>query len=114
VVVKATEVLHQAGERYFARMPKRGVAKIVGKTNCLNQILVGTQGPRKCPTDLSDFQGMGEAGAEVVAFEIDEDLGLIFEPSKRGGMKDAVAVALERGPIFRFIIQIGTTLCVFT
>jgi hypothetical protein len=36
-----------------------------------------------------------QAGAKQVAFVIDEDLGLVFEAAKGGGMDDAIAVALE-------------------
>ena len=41
-----------------------------------------------------DFEGVGEARAIVVAFVVDEDLGLVFEPAEGGRVDDAVAVAL--------------------
>ena len=44
--------------------------------------------------DLRDFQRMREAGAVQVALVIDEHLGLVDQPAERGGMDDAVAVAL--------------------
>ncbi len=36
---------------------------------------------------------MGQAGAEVVAFMGDEDLGLLLQPAESRGVDDAVAVA---------------------
>ena len=42
---------------------------------------------------------MREPGAEVVAFVIDEDLGLVLEPPERAGVQHAVAVLLARRPV---------------
>ena len=42
---------------------------------------------------------MGEAGAEMVAGAVQENLGLVFEPAKRAGMDDPRPVALELGAI---------------
>jgi hypothetical protein len=39
---------------------------------------------------------MGQPGAEVIAFMIDEHLGLILEAAERGAVHDPVAIALER------------------
>jgi len=40
---------------------------------------------------------VGQAAAEVVALERGDDLGLVLQPAERGGVDDAVAVALEGG-----------------
>jgi hypothetical protein len=53
------------------------------------------QGARHRARDLRDLDAVRQAGAKQVAFVIDEDLGLVFEAAKGGGMDDAVAVALE-------------------
>ena len=45
--------------------------------------------------DLRDFEGVGEAVAEVVGVAAGEDLGLGFEAAEGAGVDDAVAVALE-------------------
>ncbi len=45
--------------------------------------------------DLSDFDGMGQAVAEMVAKAGREDLGFGFQAAESAGMDDAVAVALE-------------------
>ena len=44
---------------------------------------------------MCDLDGMCQPRAEQVAFMVDEDLGLVFEPAKGGGMNDAVAITLE-------------------
>src|SRR6266481_4378797 len=39
---------------------------------------------------------MGEAGAVVIAFVVDEDLGFVLQASKGSRMDDAVPVTLKR------------------
>src|ERR1041384_4655844 len=84
------------------------------EANRLDQILIRAKGTRQRPTDLSHFQRVGEAGPEVIPFEVDKHLSLVFEPSKCRRVQDAVAVALERCAVFRFSIQIGASLRVLT
>jgi hypothetical protein len=50
---------------------------------------------------------VGEAGAKVIAFEIDENLGLVFQPAKGGGVQDAISVALKGRAVIWLAIQIG-------
>src|SRR5690606_7945226 len=61
------------------------------------QILVELQGTRERPGDLRDLDRMGQARAVMIAVGGDEDVGLVLEPAKGGGMDDAVAIALEVG-----------------
>ena len=86
------------------------MSQIVSQTNGFDEVFVGAQGTRQRPANLSNFQRVGEAGAEVVAFVVDEDLRLVFESPKSGGVEDPVAVALERGAIFRLVIEISSPL----
>ncbi len=44
---------------------------------------------------MDDFDGVGEAAAEVVAGAAGEDLGLSGEAAEGAGLDDAVAVTLE-------------------
>jgi hypothetical protein len=37
---------------------------------------------------------MGQAGPEMIAFVIDENLGLVLQPAERTGMNNPVTVAL--------------------
>ena len=88
-------------------MPEGGVTQIMRETNRLDQILIGAEGTRQRPTDMSNFQCVGEASPKVIAFVIDEDLSLVFESSKRCGVDNAVAVKLKGRAVFRLVIQIG-------
>ena len=78
------------------------------QTYCLDQVFVPAQGARQRPADLRNFKRVGETGPKVVAFVVDEDLGLVFEPPKCCGVQDAVPIPLKGGTIFRFVIEIGT------
>ncbi len=77
------------------------MAQVVRQADGLDQVLVGPQGPGERPPDLGDLQRVRQAGAVVVAFVVDEDLGLVFQTAEGGGVQDAIAVALEDGPIGR-------------
>ena len=67
-------------------MPKWRVTEIVRQTDGLDQVFVRSQSAGQCPTDLGNFQRVGEAGTEVVAFEIDKDLCLVFQSAECGGV----------------------------
>src|SRR4249920_3323604 len=88
---------HAFGERILAGMTKRRMAEIVRQRDRLDEILVQPQVACDRARDLCDLQRMRQAGAEQVAFVIDEDLRLVFEAPERRGMDDAVTVARELG-----------------
>src|SRR5690242_17254052 len=94
-MLEAAMIAHACIQRILPRMPERRVAQIMRERNRLGQILVQSQRARDRACDLRNFQTVREARAEMVAFVVDEDLGLVFEPAKRRGMYDAVAVALK-------------------
>ena len=95
VVVEAAIVAHAGVERVLAGMAERRVAEIVAERDRFGEIVVEPKRPGERARDLRHLDGMGEAGAEMVALVIDEDLGLVGEAAEGGGMDDAVAVALE-------------------
>ena len=64
------------------------------KGDGLDEILVEAKHARQRATDLSHFQAVGQPCAVVIAFVINEDLGLVDEPAEGRRMDDAVAVAL--------------------
>ena len=64
----------------------------------LDQIIIQLQRPRHRPGDLRDLDGMRHARPEIVTLVIDENLRLVFQLAKGGGMQDTVAVALKRCP----------------
>jgi hypothetical protein len=54
---------------------------------------------------------VSEAGDEVVTLGVDEHLGLVFEPTERLGVEDAIAIALKGCPklvVFFSFLATGT------
>ena len=94
VVAKSGEDLGQGG---LAGVTEGGVAEIVAHADRLDQVLVQAKRAADRAGNLGNLQGMGEAGAVVVAGGPDEDLGLVHQPAEALGVDDPVAVALERG-----------------
>jgi hypothetical protein len=72
---------------------------IVAERKRLGQILIEGEGTSDCPGDLTDFDGMGEAVAEVVRKARRENLSLILEAAEGAGVHEAVTVALELGAV---------------
>ncbi len=83
-------------QRLLAGVAERAVAEVVGERHGLREILVEGERARRGAGDLGDLEGVGQAGAEVVAFVVDEHLGLVLEAAEGGAVDDPVAVALER------------------
>src|SRR5262245_3033494 len=101
VVVEAAERRHGGIQRVLAGVPEGRVAEIVRERHRFGQVLVEAEGAGERTGDLAHLDGMGEPCAEVIALVIDEDLGLVLQPSEGGGMDDAVAVALKRAARWR-------------
>ncbi len=97
IVIEAAERRRRRGKRFFAGMAERRVAEVVRQRDRLGQILVQRQHPRDGAGDLRHFQRMGHPRAVIIAFVLHEDLRLVLEAAERGGMDDAVAVALVTG-----------------
>ena len=71
-------VSHQARKRRLARVPKGRVAKVVGKADRFHKVFVGSQCAGEGTSDLSDFEGVGEAGSIIIAFLVNKDLCFIL------------------------------------
>ena len=87
------------GQRFLAGVAERRVTDVMTKADRLGQVLVEAEGSRHRPADLGDLEGVGEAGDEVIAFRIDEHLGLVLQPAEGLGVDDAVPVPLEGGSV---------------
>src|ERR1700682_3424119 len=85
-------------------MAERRMAEVVGERQRLGQILVEAEAACECAGYLRDLQRVGEPRAVVVALVRDEDLGLVLEAAKSGGVDDAVAVAAEFAPRQAFLL----------
>ena len=84
-----------ASSALLAGVAEGRVAEVVAEPDRLGQVLVEAERARDGAGDPAGLQGVGEAGAVVVALGGDEDLGLVLEPAKRLRVDDPVAVALE-------------------
>ena len=71
------------------------VADVVTQRDGLGEGLVERQGGGQGARDLGHLERVRQARHVVVAFGIDEDLGLVLQPPERLGVEDAVAVPLE-------------------
>ena len=70
------------------------MTEIVGKRDRLGKILVERQTACDGPGDLRHLEGMGHAGAVMVAVHRGEDLRLVHQAAEGPAMKNAVAVSL--------------------
>ncbi len=96
VVVEAAIGRQHRVERLLAGVPEGAVAQIVRERHRLRQVFVEGQRARRGAGDLRHLQGMGQAGAEMIAFVVDEHLGLVLQPAERGAVDDPIAIALKR------------------
>ncbi len=95
IVLEAAMILHAVVERILAGVAERRVPEIVRQRYGLHQIFVQPEIASHRSSDLRDFNAVGQAGSEQIAFMIDENLGLVFETPKRRGVNDAVTIPLE-------------------
>ncbi len=101
------EFAHAGVEFVLTGMAERRMPQVVRQRDGFGQVFGQPQAARQRARDLGDFQAVGQAGAEQVAFMVHEDLGFVFQAPERAGMDDAIAVALEFRPIFRRGLGVG-------
>jgi hypothetical protein len=87
-------------------MPKGGMAQVVSQADRFSQVFVDAQGFCQSASDLSDLKGMGQPCAKIIAFVIDEHLGLVLQAPEGCRVQDAVPVALEGRPVTRLFVWI--------
>jgi hypothetical protein len=95
VVFKSAVLGHTFVELVLAGMPEWRVAKIMGKRDRFNQILVQPQSARNRSAYLGHFDAVRKARSEQIALVIDENLRLVFQPAERTGVDDAVSITLK-------------------
>ena len=95
----------QPGQGALARVAKRRVPQVVTHGNGLGQRLVEAQGTRDGARDLRDLQGVGQAGAVVIARGREKHLRLAGQATERFRVQDAIAIMLENrsGGVGRFL-----------
>ena len=97
IMFEAAVFAHAGVQRVLAGMAEGGMAEIMRERHRLHQVFVQPQQAGGRAADLRHLDAVGEPGTEQVALVVDEHLGLVLQPPERGGMDDAVAVALEFG-----------------
>jgi hypothetical protein len=55
---------------------------------------------------------MCQAGTEVITFEVNKNLGLIFKTTKGCRMQNAIPVTLKGRPIIWFIVEVGAAFAI--
>src|SRR5882724_5566218 len=69
--------------------------EVMRQCDALGQILIELQRAGDAAADARHFHRVRQARAEVVARAVEEDLGLVFEPTEGAAVNDAVAVPLK-------------------
>jgi hypothetical protein len=95
VVETFAEAFHFAVQRFLSGVGERRVPDIVSQRQGFGEILVQSKDVGQGARDLGDFDGMGQAIAEMIGQAGSEDLGLSLKPAEGTGMNYAVAVALK-------------------
>src|SRR6478735_11951003 len=82
------------------------MAQIVGKRDCLCQILVKPQRACDGAADRRHLDRMRQARAQMVTGAIEKNLRFVFEAAEGARMNDACTIALKFGAIgvTRFIV----------
>ena len=86
-------------KRLLSCMAERGMADVMDQRQRFHQLFIQIQRRSSRTGDLGDFNGVGQAAAEVIGVAMGENLRFSGQPPKRSRMDDPVAVALKRGTI---------------
>ena len=88
---------HAFAERRLARVTEGGMPQVMPHGDGLGQILVEPQRPGDGSCNARHLDGVGHAGAVVVALRLEEDLGLVHEPPEGFRMDDPIHIPLVAG-----------------
>jgi ADP-ribose pyrophosphatase len=99
VMVESAVIGHKLIERGLTGVSEGWMPEVMRQGDGLGEIFVESEGACDAATDGGDFDGMGQAGAVVIAGPIEEDLGLVLESSEGGAVHDAFAIPLEFGAV---------------
>src|ERR1039457_3943105 len=69
--------------------------EVVCQCDALGQVLIKLQRAGDAAADARYFHRVRQARAQMVARAVEEDLGLVFEPTEGAAVDDAVAVPLK-------------------
>ena len=106
VVLETAMFRHECVHGVLPRVTERCMPEVVRQRDRLGQVLVELKKARRRSCDQRCLERMGQPRSVVVAFMIDEDLRLVFEPAERGAVDNAIAVTLKSGSewVLRFVV----------
>ena len=96
VVLEAAHLGQQRVEGGLAGVAERRMAQIVSQRSRLGQGRIDAKRIGQSAGQVSDFERVGQPGAEVIALVIDEYLRFILQTSESRGVHDALTVDHER------------------
>jgi|ERR1044071_506749 hypothetical protein len=70
------------------------MAEIMSEGDRFGEVFIETQRATDIARDGGDFNGVGEAGAQMISGAVEKYLGFVFETTEGAGMNDAIAIAL--------------------
>ncbi len=105
LLVMRESLRQQLCQRVLAPMAERRVAQVVTERDGFRQVFVEVERAGDGAGNLGHFQRVRQSSDVVVAYGRDEDVGLVLQPSKRLGVDDPVAVALELQPHRRRLLR---------
>ena len=110
LLVVAEGDAHDLAEGHFSGVAEGGVAQIVAQGRGFHQILVEPESPGNGAGNAADLQGVGHAGAVVVALGLEKHLGLVHQPPEGFGVDNAVGIPLVAGAHVALLFPVGASL----
>ena len=112
-MLESPVVGHEVVKGLLTRVSERRVPEVVCQSDGMGQVLICADVLGNASGDLRGFERMGEPRPVVVPLVIGKYLGLVFEPAKRLGVYDPVAVPLERCSIVAFLFRVESAAALF-
>jgi hypothetical protein len=111
-MVKSPMLFHEQVKFALSGVSERRMSKIVGKCYRLGKILIQPKRSGHGSADRGNFDGVGQTGAIVIPFAIEENLGLSIQTSERSAVNNAIPIALKAGAegMFYFRTEASGTL----
>ncbi|GAB4164293.1 MAG: hypothetical protein Tsb0017_02690 [Geothermobacteraceae bacterium] len=100
---------YQPVQHPFTGMAEGRMPKIMAKSDRLCEILIEAKGPGDGTRYLGHFECVRQSGPVVISFRGKKYLGLVFEPSERFAMKNAITINLKTGTNTTFFFGPYTT-----
>ena len=97
LLIVAEGLSHAARQRILTGMTEGRMAQIVAHTNGLRQIFIESQCPCNGAGNAGNLQGVGHAGAVVIALRLQKNLRLVHQTAEGFAVDNAVNIPLIAG-----------------